>query len=126
MGNGAENEASLAAIRARKEGRQDWRWGGRDFPRISRILRANRSGLTVPYFRTLIAAKNASIFGDTMRPGIGAEMAPKMRNPYPRLGPIKMVFQMCGGLAAIFQKFLEISDQSLGVSGALFLNHNRG
>ena len=31
-GNGAENEASVAAIRAQKEGRPDCWWFSRDFP----------------------------------------------------------------------------------------------
>ena len=81
VGNGSENEVSLAAIRAHKEGRPYWWWIGRDFPRISRISRTDRWELTAPYFPTLIAAKNASFFGDFRRPVIGVEMAPKMRHP---------------------------------------------
>ena len=54
-----ENEAYLAAIMAQKEGRPDWRWVGRDFPRVFRISRANHWGLTEPDYWALSAAKNA-------------------------------------------------------------------
>ena len=54
------NEAFLAASRARKEGIPDWRRVGRDFRRAPRESWGDRSELTVPYLRTLRAAKNAS------------------------------------------------------------------
>ena len=71
VGNGSGNEASIAAFMAHKEGRPDWWRAGRDFPWISRILRTDRWGLTMPYFRALISAKNASFCVDFTRPGIG-------------------------------------------------------
>ena len=37
----------------------------------------NHWSLTVPDFRALISAKNASFFGDVRRSGIGVEMPPK-------------------------------------------------
>ena len=56
----------------------------------------------MPYLRTLIASKNASLFGDFTRPGIGVEMAPKMRQSYPRLGPGKRAAQFGGGVGRDF------------------------
>ena len=61
----------------------------------------DRCGLTVPDFRTLIADKDASFFDHFRRSDIGVEMAPKMRHPLPRLGTIKRVAQIGGGLVAI-------------------------
>ena len=73
-----KNEASLAAIMAQKEGRPDGWWIGRDFPTIFRKLWANHWELTVPDFRTLIAARNASVSGHFERSGIGVGMTPEM------------------------------------------------
>ena len=65
----SENDAYLATIMGQKEGRPDgWRVG-RDFPMVARESRASRWGLTVPDFRALIAAKNASflaVLGDPL------------------------------------------------------------
>ena len=82
-----ENEASLSAIRAQNEGRPEWRWNVHNSPMIFRESWANHWELTVPDFRTLIAAKSASFFGHFRRPDTGVEMAPKMRHTWPRLGP---------------------------------------
>ena len=45
-------------------GRSDWWWIGRNFPRIFRKSWADRWELMVPVFRTLIADRDASFFGD--------------------------------------------------------------
>ena len=37
-----------------------------------------------------------------------------------------MVAQIGGGAASIPQEFPELSDQSLGINGGLFLGNNRG
>ena len=99
--NGTGNEESLAAIRVQNSGRQDWRIG-RNFPRIFRKSRTDHWELMAPDSRTLIAAKNASFFGDFRRAGIGVEMDPEMRHAYPRLGSRMWVAQIGGGLVAIF------------------------
>ena len=77
----SENEASLAAIRAQKEGLPDGRRAGRDFPRIFRKSWTNHWGLTVSYFWSLIKANHASFSGQFGWPGIGAGMDPAMRDP---------------------------------------------
>ena len=59
-----KNDASLAAIRGQNVGIPDRRWVGRNFPRISLKSWTDRWKLMVPYFRTLITAKNASFCGD--------------------------------------------------------------
>ena len=41
-------------MRAQEEGRADWRWVGRDFPRISRKSMANLWEIIVAYFCALI------------------------------------------------------------------------
>ena len=68
---GSENEAFSAAIRGRKEGLPDWWWVGRDFPMISRKSWTNHWELTVPDYRPLIEAENASFSGHFGRSGIG-------------------------------------------------------
>ena len=79
-GNDSQHEAFLASIMVQKEGPPNWRWVGRDFRRIFRKSMANRWGLAVPDFRTLIAAKNVSFVGHLGRSDIWVEMVPKMRN----------------------------------------------
>ena len=54
-GHGSGNDASLAEIRAQKEGRPDWRWLCRDFPMISRKSMTDLWELIAPYFWALIA-----------------------------------------------------------------------
>ena len=66
-GNDSGNEASLAEIGDQKEGRPDGRGIGRDFPTIVRKSWTNQWELPVPDARSLIAAKNASFFGDFRR-----------------------------------------------------------
>ena len=49
----------LAALRAQKGGRPDWRQIGRDIPRISRETRISHWELAAPSFCGLIAAENS-------------------------------------------------------------------
>ena len=67
IGNGSVNVAFLAANRGQKGAPPDWRRVGRDFPTTFRKSKADHCELTMPDFRTLIAAKDASflaILGD--------------------------------------------------------------
>ena len=57
-----ENEAYLAAIRAQNAGLPNWRWVGRNSPRVSLQSWADRWELASPDVRALIEAKNASFF----------------------------------------------------------------
>ena len=66
----AEIEASLAAIRARQEGRPDRRRIGRDFPTIARTSRTNRWELTGPALWALVAARDG-LFSAPPQPDIG-------------------------------------------------------
>ena len=59
-----KNEASLAEIRARNAGRANWWRVGCNFPRISLESWADHWALMVPDFTILIAARNASLFGN--------------------------------------------------------------
>ena len=70
------NALCLAAIRVRKEGRPDWRWGGRDFRRIARKSRTSRWQLKGSSFWALIAAKDSSILAHYSHSDSGLEMTP--------------------------------------------------
>ena len=85
VGMSPKNRLPIAAIRTQKEGRSDWCWVGRDFPRAPLKPWADRCGLTAPDFRTQIPDKNASFSGHFERSGDGAGMDLETRHSYPRL-----------------------------------------
>ena len=63
-----KNEAFLFAIMAQKDGRPDWWWVGRNFPRISRKSRTNPWELMGPSSWALIAAKDGPFLGSFPSP----------------------------------------------------------
>ena len=65
------------------------------------MIVTDRWGLTVPYFGTLIEAKNASFFGDFRRPGIEVGNGPENEASLSAIRPQKEGAQMGGGLVAI-------------------------
>ena len=108
---------------AQKEGRPDWLWVGRDFPRTSRKYRTNNWALTATSLCTLVAAKDGLFsvpFPSRYRieeneASLAAIMVQKEDFPdwrfyWPRLP----------------HDCPEIAPQSLGINGALFLDPNRG
>ena len=75
----AENEAFLAAIWDQYVGIPEWRSAGRNIPWFPLKSRPVHWELTVPDFRNLVEAKNATFSGDFRRPGTSVEMSPGMR-----------------------------------------------
>ena len=89
-------------------------------------IRNDRWGLTVPYFRALIATKNASFCGDFRRSGAEMGMAPEMRHPYPRLETIRGPPRLALSWPRFPHDLPDITDRTLGITDALFPDHNRG
>ena len=59
--NVLKKEAFPFVLMCRKEGRPDWRLGGRYFPKIFRKSRANRCELGAPASRPLIESRNTPL-----------------------------------------------------------------
>ena len=69
-------------------------------PRIFWKLLADRWGLTVPYIWALILVGGCVVCFLFRALGLGREMGPRTRHPYPRLGPVKRVAQIGSGSVA--------------------------
>ena len=123
-----KNEAFLAAIRGRKEGRPDWWRIGLNLPRIPRKSRTNHWEFTGPSFWALIAARDGIFPGAILHPDIAVAIMFQKNEAYLAaiMGPERGSPGIVAGRSQFSQNLPEITDQSLGINGAFIMGPNRG